>query len=145
MRGSTHTHSPSWSLCELTPVPHGSPSVTPRAAHLGRRSWVGRHRQAERLGHRVRGRVLHRHTERRCVVNAIHVRADHVVPALNRSQETAAPCSGVATLPPRLLLAKLLVALVAIGIANSPCTAPQGRAGGRMIATHEHISSPPAG
>ena len=33
-REAAHTHSPSWSLCELTPVPHGSPSVTPRAAHL---------------------------------------------------------------------------------------------------------------
>eukprot|EP00964_Phaeocystis_antarctica_P043408 scaffold24916_cov63-Phaeocystis_antarctica.AAC.2 len=51
----------------------------PRAAHLGGRSWVGRHRQAERLGHLLRGRVLHRHTERRCVVNAMNVRADHVV------------------------------------------------------------------
>ena len=30
------------SVCELM--------VMPRAAHLGRRSWVGRHRQAERLG-----------------------------------------------------------------------------------------------
>ena len=50
MPGSTHAYSLTWSLCELTPVPHGSPSVTPRAAHLGRRSWVGRHRQAERLG-----------------------------------------------------------------------------------------------
>eukprot|EP00964_Phaeocystis_antarctica_P003112 scaffold1659_cov33-Phaeocystis_antarctica.AAC.2 len=36
----------------------------PRAAHLGRRSWVGRHRQPrERLGHLLRGRVLHRHRE----------------------------------------------------------------------------------
>ena len=35
----------------------------PRAAHLGRRSWVGRHRQAERLSHLLRGRVLHRHRE----------------------------------------------------------------------------------
>ena len=29
----------------------------PRAARLGRRSWVGRHRQAERLGHLLRGRT----------------------------------------------------------------------------------------
>ena len=63
MKGNTHSYSPSWSLCELTRVPNGSPSVTPRAAHLGRRSWVGRHRQAERLGHLLRGRVLHRHRE----------------------------------------------------------------------------------
>ena len=48
-----------------SPTPCG-PSVMPRAAHLGRRSWVGRHRQAERLGHLLRGRsgrVLHRHRE----------------------------------------------------------------------------------
>ena len=36
-----------------SPTPHGSPSVMPRAAHLGRRSWVGRHRQAWRLAVRL--------------------------------------------------------------------------------------------
>ena len=44
-------------LCELIhrPMPHGSPpGVMPRAAHLGRRLWVGRHRQASRLGHLLR-------------------------------------------------------------------------------------------
>ena len=37
-RAAAQTYSPSWSLYELTPVPmpvpHGSPSVTSRAAHL---------------------------------------------------------------------------------------------------------------
>ena len=44
-------------LCELIhrPMPHGSPpGVMPRAAHLGRRLWVGRHRQASRLGNLLR-------------------------------------------------------------------------------------------
>ena len=32
-REAAHTHSPSWSLCELTPVPHGS--SVPSKAKLG--------------------------------------------------------------------------------------------------------------
>eukprot|EP00964_Phaeocystis_antarctica_P091462 scaffold58663_cov40-Phaeocystis_antarctica.AAC.1 len=56
------THSRSRSL-RAHPRRADPPSVMPRAARLGRRSWVGRHRQAERLGHLLRGRVLHRHRE----------------------------------------------------------------------------------
>ena len=44
-------------------APRGSPSVLPRAARLGRRSRVGHHRQAERLSHLLRDRVVHRHRE----------------------------------------------------------------------------------
>eukprot|EP00964_Phaeocystis_antarctica_P111535 scaffold75885_cov64-Phaeocystis_antarctica.AAC.1 len=50
------THSRSRSL-RAHPHSADPPSVMPRAARLGRRSWVGRHRQAERLGHLLRGRV----------------------------------------------------------------------------------------
>eukprot|EP00964_Phaeocystis_antarctica_P035403 scaffold20202_cov52-Phaeocystis_antarctica.AAC.1 len=56
------THSRSRSL-RAHPHSADPPSVMPSAARLGRRSWVGRHRQAERLGHLLRGRVLHRHRE----------------------------------------------------------------------------------
>ena len=59
-------------------VPHGSPSVTPRAAHLGRRLWVGRHRQGSSASATSCAAEHCTATERRCVVNAIHVRADHV-------------------------------------------------------------------
>ena len=41
---------------------------------MGRR----RHRQAERLGHLPCAAEYCTATERRCVVNAIHARADHV-------------------------------------------------------------------
>eukprot|EP00964_Phaeocystis_antarctica_P029340 scaffold16531_cov55-Phaeocystis_antarctica.AAC.4 len=65
------THSRSRSL-RAHPHSADPPSVMPRAARLGRRSWVGRHRQAERLGHLLRGRVYCTATERRCVVNAMN-------------------------------------------------------------------------
>ena len=55
-------------VCEVMVMPHAR-------AHLGRRSWVGRHRHATGRAPRpdlLRGRVLHRHRERRCVVNATY-------------------------------------------------------------------------
>ena len=53
----------------------------PRAAHLGRRSWVGRHRLTDRPSASATACAAEycTATERCCVVNAMNVRADHVV------------------------------------------------------------------
>ena len=58
----------------------------PRAAHLGRRSWVGRHRQAERLSHLLRGRVLHRHRETLCRERHLRPRRPRRLAVLRRGQ-----------------------------------------------------------
>ena len=69
--------------CELT---HAArfPRVMPcrcAAAHLGRRSWVGRHRLTDRPSASATACAAEHCTaiEGRCVVTTIHVRANHVV------------------------------------------------------------------
>ena len=91
------THSRSRSL-RAHPHSADPPSVMPRAARLGRRSWVGRHRQAERLGHLLRGRVLHRHREALRRERHERPRRPRRLVVLRRAQLVGAPLRPLAQL-----------------------------------------------